>query len=110
MKSEILILKTYNRELQSNLNDIKDILKANQKVNINETEQNIVPLFSFKFCDREFIAEEILKKHLSRFHETNLEVQQENFQCDLCDYVCHDKNDLNNHKQTNHKSVKVVIG
>ena len=37
-------------------------------------------------------------------------VGKDHVKCDLCDYVCHDKNDLNNHKQTNHKSVKVVIG
>ena len=104
LKSEILSLKTFNLELQSSLNAIKDILKANKKVNINETEQNVVPLFSCEFCDHEFITEEILKKHLSSFHETNVEVQQENFKCDLCDYESKSKKGVKIHRGSKHKS------
>ena len=105
LKSEILSLKTFNLELQSSLNAIKDILKSTKIVNNNETEQNIVPLFSCEFCDLEFINEEILKKHLSSVHVTNIEVEQENFKCD---YKSKSKKGVNIHRGSKHKSAPKI--
>ena len=62
---------TINLDLQSSLNAIKEKLKAKEKLEINETEKNSVPLLSCELCDFEFISVEMLKQHHSSVLETN---------------------------------------
>ena len=79
LKSEILMLKTINLDLQSSLNAIKENLMTNEKVNIDETEKNLVPPFLCNICDLGFMSEESLRQHHSIVQEANLEEQQFNY-------------------------------
>ena len=91
LRSEILTLKTINFDLQSSLNAIKEELKAKEKLEINETDKNSVPLLSCELCDFEFISEEMLKQHHSS---------------DLCDYESKSKKGVKIHRGAKHKSVQ----